>query len=302
MRKWAGAEPKSPARSSAIPAAVVAASPALTTRVLPPSGAASSPIVKAVTPPVLLSPWGSSASSAWLVGSGRPSGLAMRTGARTGADIKTEAAIAPAQSSSATRVTAAGRWAGVVEGNTASATPAALVAGSEPPTLVVLPVAKAGEPSPSEGWVAGASAAGPSVLGAGAAVGPAELESLLEPPLPPITAATMKEIASATGPAIPFSAPGTGWRRRRFFAGGVDLGFAAGASLSTIASGFAAAVGRVVGAAARSAAALGSGSGVAAGSPAAGTSALIGRSALTMANATWGRCPVHRALAGGRFS
>ena len=71
-------------------------------------------------------------------------GAGERSGARTGAAIRTEAAIAPAQSSSSTRVTAAGRCAAVVEGKTASATPAALVAGSEPPTLVVLPVAKAG--------------------------------------------------------------------------------------------------------------------------------------------------------------
>ena len=68
----------------------------------------------------------------------------MRIGARTGAAIRTAAAIAPAQSSSPTRVTAAGRCAGVVEGKTASATAAALAAGSEPPTRVVLPVAKAG--------------------------------------------------------------------------------------------------------------------------------------------------------------
>jgi hypothetical protein len=41
-------------------------------------------------------------------------------------------------------VTAAGCCAGVVEGKTASATAAALAVGSEPPTLVVLPVAKEG--------------------------------------------------------------------------------------------------------------------------------------------------------------
>ena len=144
MRIWAGEEPKSPSRSSAIAAAVAAASPFLTIRALAPSGVATLPIANAVAPPVALSPWGSSASSASTVGSGSPSALEIRTGARTGAAIRTEAAIAPAQSSSPTRVTAAGRWAAVVEGNTASATPAALVAGSEPPTLVVLPVAKAG--------------------------------------------------------------------------------------------------------------------------------------------------------------
>ncbi len=54
MRKWAGAEPKRSSRRSAIAAAVVAASPALTTRVLPPSGVARSPIAKVATPPVLL--------------------------------------------------------------------------------------------------------------------------------------------------------------------------------------------------------------------------------------------------------
>jgi len=118
--------------------------PVLTVFTLPPSGIARSPIAKAVAPPVALPPWGSSAASASAVGSGRPSALEIRSGARTGADIKTDAAIAPAQSSSPTRLTAAGCWAALVEGNTASATPAALVAGSEPPTLVVLLVAKEG--------------------------------------------------------------------------------------------------------------------------------------------------------------
>ncbi len=78
------------------------------------------------------------------MGSGTSPPPVTSIGALTGAAISTEAAIAACQSASSTRVTAAGRCAGVVEGKTASATPAAVAAGSDPPTRVVLLVAKDG--------------------------------------------------------------------------------------------------------------------------------------------------------------
>ena len=109
-------------------------------------GRATAPIAKSGRPPVALLPCGSSASSAssLTLGHARP-GAEKRIGAPDrrrhqdrGGDRRR------AQSSSSTRVTAAGRCAGVVEGKTASATPAAFAAGSEPPTRVVLSVAKPG--------------------------------------------------------------------------------------------------------------------------------------------------------------
>ena len=137
--------PNSLSRSFSIAAAVAAASPALTgVTLVSSSGVATSPIANACAPPVAALPCGSRAARALAVGSGTPPGAEIRTGAPTGAAISTEAAIAPCQSSSPTRVTAAGRWAGVVEGKVASATPAALEAGSAPPTRVVFLVAKAG--------------------------------------------------------------------------------------------------------------------------------------------------------------
>ena len=125
-------------------AAVAAALPALTAFTSSPSGVATPPIAKIAAPPVCSLPCGSSASRASALTSGTPSAAEISSGARTGAAIRTAAASAPAQSSSPTRVTAAGCWEGSVDGNTASATPAALAAASVPPTLVVLPVAKAG--------------------------------------------------------------------------------------------------------------------------------------------------------------
>ncbi len=67
---------------------------------------------------------------------------------------------------------------GVVEGNTASATAAALAAGSEPPTRVVLPVAKPGKPSCSTVCAGGASVASFSTTGAGDGAGAASGSSL----------------------------------------------------------------------------------------------------------------------------
>ncbi len=137
-----GASPKSRSRSAAIWAAVVAGSPESTGAALP--GKATVPIAKRGASPVAGLPCGSSASSASSLTSGISSGAEKRIGARTGGAIRTAAAIAPAQSSSPTRVTASGRWSGVVEGKTASAAPAAFATGSEPPIRVVLLVAKPG--------------------------------------------------------------------------------------------------------------------------------------------------------------
>ena len=102
------------------------------------------PIANRDASPVSLLPWGSSAASAASLTSGISAGPESRIGAPTGAAVRTAAAIAPAQSSSLTIVTAAGRCVGVVEGNTARAAPAASAAGSEPPIRVVLLVAKPG--------------------------------------------------------------------------------------------------------------------------------------------------------------
>ena len=71
-------------------------------------------------------------------------------------------------------------------------------------------------------------------VGAGVGAGPADSGLLLGLPLPPTTAATMKTIATMTRPAIPFSAPGIGWRRWR-------LGFGAGAAFGAPAGGASAA-------------------------------------------------------------
>ena len=89
-------------------------------------------------------PPGSSAASASALTAGIPSSPEIRIGARTGADIRTAAAIAASGLASSTRVTAAGRWASSVAGKTASAAPAALAAASPPPIRVVFLVAKAG--------------------------------------------------------------------------------------------------------------------------------------------------------------
>ena len=70
--------------------------------------------------------------------------------------------------------------------------------------------------------------------GAGAGAGPADSESLLAPPLPPITAATMKTIATTTSAAIPFSAPGIGLRRRLGFGGWRRLRRPAPAALAAL--------------------------------------------------------------------
>ena len=99
-------------------------------------------------------------------------------------------------------------------------------------------------------------AAGAGVLaglvGAGVGAGPADSEALLEPPLPPSTAATMKTIATTTSAAIRLQRPGDRlaalalglrgrrclWRRRRRVSA---AGLAAAGFLSGAGSGVAAA-------------------------------------------------------------
>jgi hypothetical protein len=91
----------------------------------------------------------------------------------------------------------------------------------------------------------------------------------LEPLLPPSTAATMKTIATTTSPAIALSAAGIGSRRRFGFACFGGFGFS---GLGGAGSG-----------SGRSSASSGFSGGTGAGDSVAGTSALIGRSALTAA-------------------
>src|SRR5947209_10644575 len=71
-----------------------------------------------------------------------------RIGARIGAAIRTEDAIAASQSSLGAIVTALGCVPATVDGNTATATPAATAAGSANDTRVVFLVASTGNPIP----------------------------------------------------------------------------------------------------------------------------------------------------------
>ena len=66
--------------------------------------------------------------------------------ARTGVEARTAPAMPACQSRASISATAAGRFSGVVAGNTARATPAALAIESAPPMRVVFLVAKAGKP------------------------------------------------------------------------------------------------------------------------------------------------------------
>ena len=81
-----------------------------------------------------------------------------RIGAPIGGAISTDAAIAASQSSVGAIVTAVGWVPGAAEGNTASATPAALAIESAPDTRVVFLVASTGNPTPAAGgavlWLA----------------------------------------------------------------------------------------------------------------------------------------------------
>ena len=70
-----------------------------------------------------------------------------RIGARIGAAISTDEAIAACQSSVGASVTAVGWVPAAAEGYTASATPAASAIGSAPATRVVFFVATVGNPS-----------------------------------------------------------------------------------------------------------------------------------------------------------
>ena len=122
----------------------------------------------------------------------------IRIGARTGAAIRTEAAIAPGQSSSSTRVTAAGRCAGVGRGEDGERDAGGVggrVGAADPGRVV----GREGRVAELFGRL-GARASAPSALavgaGAGAGAGLPEL-ALLAPP-PPRTAATMKTTATRT--------------------------------------------------------------------------------------------------------
>jgi hypothetical protein len=195
-----------------------------------------------------------------------------RIGARTGGAIKTDAAIAPAQSSSPTTVTASGRCSGVVEGNTARATAAALAAGSEPPMRTVLFVAKLGNPSSSAACEAGSDPPSelPAGAWAGAGAGAAEVGSSSLPPLLPKTiAAAMKRKARTTRPPSSFGAGDFRPRGRGAFGG---LGSFAG-----LGSGEAPGIGGGLGAGGCFCSPLAPGS----FSSGAGTSALIGRFGVT---------------------
>ena len=217
-----GGSPRRRSRRVAIWAAVPAGSPESTRVTLPASpGRATAPTANSEAPSVSLLPCGPSAASASSLSSGIASGAEKRIGARTGGAIRTEAAIAPAQSSSPTRVTAVGCCAGVVEGKTARATPAALAAGSGPPIRVVLLVAKAGKASASATWGEGSPA-----LSSSPAAGAEAVTSLLllsSPPLAKTIATTMKTRARATSPASSIGVCDRG--RRGGFGGGAAFSF-----------------------------------------------------------------------------
>ncbi len=164
---------------------------------------AASPIANTWAPAGGVAPLRVERARACAVGSGRsPSGRRPASAPRPVPPSAPRRRSRPASPTSSTRVTAAGRCAGVVEGKTASATPAAVVAGSEPPTRVVLLVAKDGIAELFGGLGGGGldllgGFAGRRAAGAGAG----SLELLFEPP-PPRIAATRKTIATATSPAI----------------------------------------------------------------------------------------------------
>ncbi len=93
-------------------------------------------------------PVGASRLSASAVAGGRAELPESRIGARMGGAISTEEAIAACQLSLGAMVTAVGWVPATLEGNTASATPAALATESAPETRVVFFVADTGKPIP----------------------------------------------------------------------------------------------------------------------------------------------------------
>ena len=97
----------------------------------------------------------------------------------------------------------------------------------------------------------------------------------------------MKITATTTSARIAFSAPGIGWRARRLRTGFGGSGLVGAVSLGAVGVG-SAARGWGFGAAVSLGATSGFASSAAAGSPFTGTSALIGRLALTAEKATWG--------------
>ena len=111
-----------------------------------PGGRATSPTRTTCAPPAALAPSGCRAASASRLAGGSSGPLESRMAARIGVEARTAPAMPACQSRASMSATAPGRFSGVVAGNTARATPAALAIGSAPPMRVVFLVAKAGKP------------------------------------------------------------------------------------------------------------------------------------------------------------
>src|SRR4051794_8082973 len=147
-------------------------------------------------------PVGFRADSAAAVASGSLPPSESRSGARTGAAMRAEAAVAARQSPWSARATAGGRVATDWPGKTERATPAASVTGSAPPTRVVFLVAKAGKPSESGALdcttTLGGRVSAPPTNGAG--LGPPPLVGLSPPPQAPrADAATTRSSRAPAG-------------------------------------------------------------------------------------------------------
>src|SRR5215211_3758267 len=111
-----------------------------------PDGAVAPPIRNTWAPWLAADPPGPRASSASVVRPGMSSVPEIRIGALTGGAVRLAAAIPSRHSSESTSDTASGPDTPPVEGNTASATPAASATGSAPATRVVFLVANSGNP------------------------------------------------------------------------------------------------------------------------------------------------------------
>ena len=116
---------------------------------LRPVAAGTSPTRITCAPPTEAAPVGARRCSAFVVAGGSAPGPESRIGARIGGAMRTDAAIAACQSSVGASATAVGWVPGTVEGNTASATPAALAIELLPETRVVFLVASTGKPTPA---------------------------------------------------------------------------------------------------------------------------------------------------------
>src|SRR5579884_281044 len=117
-----------------------------------PATPGTSPTRITCTPPAPTAPVGASRDRAWAVALGNLAAPESSTGARIGEAIITAEASAACQSSVGAIVTAAGWVPEPMEGNTASATPAASATGSAPATRVVFLVASAGKTISCAAW------------------------------------------------------------------------------------------------------------------------------------------------------